>query len=146
MAAMEEQNYLWKEKQETEESIPYSQDRLVQKLNIRKKAINQKLFSTRVIPSSNEFQSQRIEEDKEELLDTGVKTIHYTSTTTTIGEKSMVRDAGCAKPGATPRKTVPGSDVFTVAKEATPKRNALSVTYIRHSRYSNNWDHNHTNQ
>ncbi len=73
MAAMEEQNYLWKEKQETGESIPYSQDRLVQKLNIRKKAINQKLFSTRVIPSSNEFQSQRIEEDKEELLDTGVK-------------------------------------------------------------------------
>ena len=70
---MEEQNYLWKEKQETGESIPYSQDRLVQKLNIRKKAINQKLFSTRVIPSSNEFQSQRIEEDKEELLDTGVK-------------------------------------------------------------------------
>jgi hypothetical protein len=33
-----------------------------------------------------------------------------------------------------------------VAKEATPKRNALSVTSIRHSRYSNNWDHNHTNQ
>jgi hypothetical protein len=73
MAAMEEQNYLWKEKQETGESIPFSQDRLVQKLNIRKKAINQKLFSTRVIPSSNEFQSQRIEEDKEELLDTGLK-------------------------------------------------------------------------
>ena len=55
MAAMEEQNYLWKEKQETGESIPFSQDRLVLKLNIRKKAINQKLFSTRVIPSSNEF-------------------------------------------------------------------------------------------
>ena len=70
---MVEQNYLWNEKQETGKSIPYSQDGLVQKLNIRKKAINQKLFSTRVIPSSNEFQSQRIEEDKEELLDTGVK-------------------------------------------------------------------------
>ena len=50
----------------------------------------------------------------------------------------MVRDAGCAKPGAIPRKTVPESDVFTVAKEATPKRNALNVASIRHSRYSKN--------
>ena len=58
----------------------------------------------------------------------------------------MVRDAECAKPGAIPRKTVPESDVFTVAKEATPKRIALNVTSIRHSRYSNNWDRYHINQ
>ena len=83
-----------------------SQDRINQKLYIRKKKLNEILFTKRKISSSKKDQSEKIEEEKEEHLLTGVKNypLHQHKKYYWIKKK---KKRWCVKPGTISKQIVP---------------------------------------
>ena len=75
-----------------------------QKLLLRKRVLDQTIQCKRMISSFNQVQTEMIDEEKEELLVTGIKNYPLTNTRDLIGKRNGKRDVRFAKIGATKKK------------------------------------------